>query len=112
MKFSLAKAVPGGAVKEKRPAEESQEAPRRTKALKASDVIVEDGPRPAAQTVRKFAANAPVNVVVYKMTDIAGDIWERYKGSEEPLWQIQLAQECARPITYQFLGVHASSVQA
>ena len=52
-------------------------------------------------TTRKLAANAPVNLVIYKITDVAGDVWERYKGTQEPLWQIQLSQDSARPITYQ-----------
>ena len=65
--------------------------------------MVEDGPKPPAQLGRnKFAANAPVNVVIYKISDIAGDVWERYKGSEEPLWQLQIAQDSARSITYQW----------
>ena len=33
--------------------------------------------------------------------DIAGDVWERYKGTQDPLWQIQLSQDSARPITFQ-----------
>ena len=103
MKFSLAKAVPGGAAKqEKRPAEEPQESQRRTKVLKASDVVIEDGPKPPAQMTRKFAANAPVNLVIHKVSDAAGDVWERFKGSDEPLWQLQLSQDSARPLTYQF----------
>ena len=64
--------------------------------------MVEDGPKPPAQLGRKFAANAPANVVIYKISDIAGDVWERYKGSEEPLWQLQIAQDSARSITYQW----------
>ncbi len=63
--------------------------------------MIEDGPKPAMQTTRKLAANAPVNLVIYKITDVAGDVWERYKGTQEPLWQIQLSQDSARPITYQ-----------
>ena len=63
--------------------------------------MIEDGPKPAMQTTRKLAANAPVNLVIYKVTDFAGDVWERYKGTQEPLWQIQLSQDSARPITYQ-----------
>ncbi len=63
--------------------------------------MIEDGPKPAMPTTRKLAANAPVNLVIYKITDVAGDVWERYKGTQEPLWQIQLSQDSARPITYQ-----------
>ena len=104
MKFSLAKAVPGGAAKQdnKRQAAESQDAPRRSKVLKASDIVIETGPKPPAQMTRKFAANAPVNLVIFKVSDAAGDVWERFKGSDEPLWQLQLSQDSARPLTYQF----------
>ena len=98
MKFSLAKAVPGAGKQletTKRPAEQPQET-RRSKVLKVSDVVVEDGPKPAAMVQRKFASNAPANLVIFKMADNAGDVWDRYKGSEEPLWGLQLSQDSAR----------------
>ena len=62
-------------------------------------MVVEDGPKPAAAAARKFASNAPVNLVIHKAADSAGDIWERYKGSDEPLWQLQLGQNSMRPLT-------------
>ena len=72
MKFSLEKAVSGNAVtnkpETKRPPDVPQESARRAKALKASDVVVEDGPKPPPQTTRKLAANAPVNLVIYRIT--------------------------------------------
>jgi len=99
MKFSLAKAVPGAGKQQetKRPAEEPKET-RRSKVLKVSDVVVEaEGPKPTAMVQRKFASNAPANLVIFKMADHAGDVWDRYKGSEEPLWAMQLSQDSARP---------------
>ena len=63
---------------------------------------MEEGPKPPLPSARKFATSGPVNVVVHKISDAAGDVWERYKGSDEPLWQLQIAQDTARSITYQF----------
>jgi len=41
--------------------------------------------------------------VIYKSTDQAGDIWEKFKGSEaKPLWQVQIGHDVPRPITYFF----------
>ena len=72
MKFSLEKAVSGSAITQKpetkRPPDAPPETARRSKALKASDVVVEDGPKPPPQTTRKLAANAPVNLVIYRIT--------------------------------------------
>ena len=62
---------------------------------------MEEGPKPPLPSARKFAASGPVHVVVHKISDAAGDVWERYKGSDEPMWQLQIAQDTARSITYQ-----------
>ena len=101
MKFSLEKVVT--AQDNKRPAEQQPVETRRSKIFKASDVVVEDGPKPAAAGAKKYSSNAPVNLVIYKVTDKAGDVWERYKDQDGvPLWMVQISQDSARPITYQF----------
>ena len=33
---------------------------------------------------------APFNVVVYKVIDRAGDIWEQFKNSSAKLWQVPI----------------------
>ena len=44
-----------------------------------------------------------MEVVIYKATDDAGDVWESYKGGEpQPLWQISLTHSAPRPVTYMF----------
>ena len=68
MKFSLEKAV-APKRQPKRPAEEApQTEAKGGKMLKASQVLVEEGPKPQAapQSARKLLPNAPVNVVIYK----------------------------------------------
>ena len=67
-KFNLQKAV-GGKPEEvkKRPLEEAvalQSSGPRAKALKASEVIVEEGPKPQAISNRKLSATAPVEVAL------------------------------------------------
>ena len=44
--------------------------------------------------------------VIRKYSDCAGDCWEAYRTeADQPLWQIQIKQDVARSITYQFLGL-------
>ena len=106
MKFSLEKAVGGTPKKEvaKRPTEEKQDTnPSRSKCLKVGQIIVEEGPKPQMMKQEKLSPNAAVIVVIHKVTDDAGFIWESYKGGEaQPLWQIQISHPTPRPITFQF----------
>ena len=75
-KFSVQKAV-GGISKpdesKKRPLEESlagQSGGPRAKALRASEVIVEEGPRPQAMSNRKLSATAPVEATLLVVVQI------------------------------------------
>ena len=104
MKFSLSKAV---AAASPHKGDNKREAPpeskaSRSKALKLADVKIEDGPKPSPQNTRKLSASAPVQIVIYKTTDSAGFLWDRFKGTEQPLWQIQISHDTPRPITYHF----------
>ena len=104
MKFSLSKAVAAASPQK---GDNKREVPpeskaSRSKALKLADVKIEDGPKPQVQNTRKLSATAPVQIVIYKTTDSAGFLWDRFKGTEQPLWQIQISHDTPRPITYHF----------
>ena len=44
--------------------------------------------------------------VIRKYSDCAGDCWEAYRTEQDqPLYQIQIKQDVARSITYQFLSL-------
>ena len=106
-KFSLSKAVAAASPQKGDNANNKREAPpeskaSRSKALKLADVKIEDGPKPPTQNTRKLSATAPVQIVIYKTTDSAGFLWDRFKGTEQPLWQIQISHDTPRPITYHF----------
>ena len=70
-KFSVSKAVGAGKPDDKKRAldVQPQQAPR-SKMLKASSVVIEDGPSPQKTTFRKLAANAPVEVVIRKYRSV------------------------------------------
>ena len=78
----------------KRPAEASTSG-RTAKLPKASEITVEQGPRPT-QNVRRLPANAPVDVCIYKYTDQASDLWELYKDEETPLYTELWKKTCFR----------------
>ena len=114
-KFSLSKAVAAGAEKKRALADNAPSTPQRAKALKASDVAVEEtGPSPQKVNITKLSANSPVTVVIRKYTDRAGDAWEAYRFDEadEPLYQVAIKHDVPRPITYQFREKLASFLQA
>ena len=50
--------------------------------------LVEQGPRPRT-AARSLPASAPVTICVYKITDLAGDVWGAQEGKPVALWQIQ-----------------------
>ena len=66
-KFSIEKAVGAAKQEDKKRALDiqPQQTPR-SKMLKASAVVIEEGPSPQKTTFRKLAANAPVEVVIRK----------------------------------------------
>ena len=72
---------------------------RPAKVPKACEITVQDGPRPQ-QTPQRLPTSAPVNVVMYKVSDVAGDVWEAYQGKEVPLWQVQIDHPAQRAITF------------
>ena len=109
-KFSLEKAVKADSKKDKRP--KVDETPSRaSKFLKVSQITIEEGPKPERPSVKKLQPDAPVIVTIYKATDIAGDMWEAFQGEKKKLWQIQIAHEVPRPITYQFRDRFASFIK-
>ena len=55
-------------------------------------VTFADTPRPLQNTPRRLPSSAPVKVVMYKITDDAGDVWDAYQGKGVPLYQVQTAQ--------------------
>ena len=102
-KFSLEKAVKDTSKKDTHKRVQEQEEPKKSKFRKVSQVVVETGPKPEKISAKRLTPDAPVIVCIYKATDDAGCLWESYMGSEpKPLWQIQIAHEVPRPITFQF----------
>jgi len=104
-KFSLQLAV-GAGKQEKRPLEAAQQEPRK-KGFRASDVVIEeDGPKPKQTTLggKKFASNAPIQVIVFRYSDCATDVWQTLQPEgEQPLFQVQIKQDVARSVVlYQF----------
>jgi len=68
-KFSLEKAVPGNSKKEeKRPSLEQASGLAKKFKLSVSDVIEEHAPMVPKGSTRKFAAHAPVEVIIRKYT--------------------------------------------
>jgi hypothetical protein len=80
---------------------EMQGGGRAAKLPKASDISVEQGPRPT-QTPRRLPASAPVDVCAMKYTDQASDLWDMFKGQDDvPLYQIQIQHLAQRAVTFQ-----------
>jgi hypothetical protein len=74
---------------------------RMAKLPKASDISVEQGPRPI-QAPRRLPASAPVNVCVMKYTDQASDLWDLFQGKDDvSLYQIQIQHLSQRAVTFQ-----------
>ena len=48
---------------------------RPIKPPRASDIVVNDQPRPAVKTSRRLPVDAPVNVCIFKITERAADLW-------------------------------------
>ena len=95
-KFSLSKATGS---KETKRAAESASTGTPSKIPKVSEITIEAGPKPAS-TLKRKPAVAPVQVVMYKYTNDAGDCWESFKGDNVPLWQVQIEHGAQRSITF------------
>ena len=81
----------------RQPGEVPSEAPT-AKVPRACDLTVETGPKPQ-QKPKRLPTSAPVNVCMYKVTDDAGDVWDRYPAA--PLWQVQVEHAAQRAVTFQ-----------
>ena len=69
----------------------------RTPIPRASDLVIQEGPTPPERTTREVIA-APVLVAIFKTTNVAGDLWAPFEGTQAELYQIQIHQdEKARP---------------
>lgn len=73
---------------------------RAAKLPKAGDISIEQGPRPA-QAPRRLPASAPVDVCMYRITDVAGDLWELFRDKEDlPLYQVQVSHQAQRSVCW------------
>jgi hypothetical protein len=69
---------------------------------RATDILLSEIPRPAGQTSRRPPASAQVNMCIYRYTDKASDLWDLFQSKDDvPLFQVQLAHEAQRSITFQ-----------
>ena len=82
-------------------AKRRSEAPsgKSAKLPKAGDISSERGPRPI-QAPRRLPANAPVYVCLYRITDVAGDLWELFHEKDLPLFQVQVSHQAQRSVTW------------
>ena len=67
----------------------------RTRPPMASQITIEEGPRPQ-RVPQRLPEVAPINVVIYKVTDNAGDLWGKFEQTDAKLWQVQM-EHGARP---------------
>ena len=83
----------------KRPAESSA-APGKSKVPKASECVVEEGPKPQ-RSAQRMPTHAPVVVCLYKVTDEAGDVYREYDGQADvKLYQVQISHEARPSVTF------------
>ena len=100
-KFQLL-ATPVRAAKRAAPEAVPDACARSVKLPRAADISLSDVPRAAVQTSRRLPSSAPVDVCVYRYTDQASDLWDLFHGKDDvPLFQVQLAHEAQRSITFQ-----------
>ena len=85
-RFSAAAAA-GGA---KRPAQgAAEEATPQKKVPRASELVIETGPKPQ-RAAERLPENAPIVVAIYKVTARAGDVWNQFEGIQQcDLFQVQ-----------------------
>ena len=93
-KFSLGNAAAGS-----KRQNEDQKSPEK-KIPKVSEMKME-APR---QQTQRAVNNAPVNVCVYKITDVAGNLWAAFKDTPTKLWQVQLEHDARPSITVNILA--------
>ena len=72
---------------------------RPCKLPKASEISVEQGPRPAL-VPRRLPVTAPVDVCIYRVTELASDLWDLLQGRDYSLFQVQVRHEAQRAITF------------
>ena len=95
-KFQISAAASAG----KRPIEPLP-SPKPFKVPKVSELTLLETPKPP-QAARNLPATAPVAVVMYKISDCAGDVWEQFNGQDVALWQVQVDHPVrARSVCYQ-----------
>ena len=73
--------------------------PRPAKLPKASQISVEQGPRPALPP-KRLPMTAPVDVCIYRVTELASDLWDLLQGQDNALFQVQIRHDAQRPITF------------
>ena len=95
-KFSVGAAA--SSQRGKRAAEELPSEAAASKVPKASDIALDFTSTTQAKP-KRLPASAPVIVCIYKITDEAGDVWDRYP--DVPLWQIQIDHAAQRGVTFQ-----------
>jgi len=83
----------------KKRAREDSAAPRPSKLPKASEISVEQGPRPVLAP-RRLPVTAPVDVCIYRVTELASDLWDLLQGRDNALFQVQIRHEAQRAITF------------
>ena len=80
--------IPVAASAGKRPSEPLP-SPKRFKVPCASSVTLLEVPK-LPQAARSLPETAPVLVVMYKVSDCAGDLWDQFNGQDVALWQVQM----------------------
>ena len=93
-KFSLSNAAAGS-----KRLNDDQKSPVK-KIPKVSEMKM-DAPRPQTQ---RAVSNAPVNICIYKISDLAGDQWAAFKDTPTKLWQVQLEHDARPSITVNILA--------
>ena len=73
--------------------------PRPLKLPKASEISIEQGPRPK-QAPTRLPVTAPVDVCIYRYTEQASDLWNLMNGCDYALYQVQIRHEAQRAITF------------
>ena len=80
---------------------------RPSKLPKASDISIEQGSayrkhlssRPALAP-RRLPVNAPVDMCIYRVTELASDLWDLLQSRDNALFQIQIRHEAQRSVTF------------
>ena len=83
----------------KKRANEGDAAPRSDKLPRASQISIEQGPRPM-QAPKRLPVTAPVDVCIYRVTELASDLWDLLQGHDHALFQIQVRHDAQRNITF------------